>query len=111
MAYLDDEILRLQEIQRNRKPGDPDEKIHVVFSDRIAAERHARTDAGAGKKPQTRFTVSCDTHETWYELWKEYDRILGHVGNKTVALSIIIWWLRLLTSERLDKKISAGHET
>lgn len=108
MATKAEELKRLQE-EIAAHPENADEVIHVVQSERIRKERAAKVRPG-GKPPQTRFTIDCDTHDAWWALWKEYDRVLETVGNKTIAISIVIWWLKLLTPERLAKKMAAGHD-
>jgi hypothetical protein len=102
MATIDEEIIRLQ----NLKLAGPDagkEIIHVVFTDRDRQEK--RRKPLPGKKARTRFIIDCDTNFAYRELFKEYDRIVSTIGNKSIALSIITDWLAALTPERILAKL------
>jgi len=84
--------------------------VHIVYvdQDRKRKRENRPTD---GKKPQVRFSVDCGTPEIFADLYCEWDRILTQVGNKTVALSILIDWLRALTEKRIATKLEAGAST
>ena len=86
--------------------GKENEVVHIVYVD----QERARKRTNKGPKPQTRFIVDCGTPEIFKDLFTEYDRILTQVTNKTMALSIIVDWLRALTPERIQKKLTAGEQ-
>lgn len=83
--------------------GKENEIVHLV---RVDQDRKRKKTT----KVQTRFSVDCGTPEIFKDLFTEYDRILTQVTNKTMALSIIVDWLRALTPERIQKKLTAGEQ-
>jgi hypothetical protein len=84
--------------------------VHIVYVDQDR-RRKRLNEPREGRKPQVRFMVDCGTPEIFKDLYCEWDRILTQVGNKTVALSILIDWLRALTEKRIAKKLEEGTGT
>jgi hypothetical protein len=87
--------------------GKENEIVHVVYVDQDRKRKLVNSTKG-DKKAQTRFSLETGSPEMFRDLFAEWDRILLQVKNKTMAIDIIIWWLRLLTKERIEKKIKAG---
>lgn len=87
--------------------GRGNETVHIVWTDQ-ERQRKRENKPKDGKKPQTKFYVDCGTPEIFRDLYTEYDRILSQIGNKTMALCIMVDWLRALTTERIQKKLSEG---
>jgi hypothetical protein len=90
--------------------GKGDEKCHVVDVD---AERRRRLEnaPAEGKKPQQRLVIDCGHPDVFKEVYREWDRIYTRVQNKTMAVDMLIWWLRQLNDRRIDMKLNAGHFT
>jgi hypothetical protein len=81
--------------------------VHIVYVDQDR-KRKRENKPLPGKKPQVKFCVDCGTPEIFRDLFTEWDRILAQVGNKTVALSILIAWLKKLDTQRIAKKLEEG---
>lgn len=84
--------------------GKENEMVHVVYVD----QDRKRKRENKGPKPQTRFTLNCDSPEAFAELYGHWDRIMLQVRNKSIAITILIDWLRALTPERIEKKLKDG---
>lgn len=84
--------------------GKENEMVHVVYVD----QDRKRKRENKGPKPQTRFTLNCDSPEAFADLYGHWDRIMLQVKNKSVAVTILIDWLRALTPERIEKKLKDG---
>jgi hypothetical protein len=76
-------------------------KIHVVDH---TAERKRKTTPGA----QTRFGLDCGTNEVYRELFVEWERILGEVKNKTMAVDFVIRGLRMVDKRQIDEWRNEG---
>jgi hypothetical protein len=84
--------------------GKENETIHVVWTD----QDRKRKRANVGPKQQTRFSIDCGSPDLFKDLYAEYDRLISTIENKTITIDMIVWWLRLLTPERIQKKLKAG---
>jgi hypothetical protein len=86
--------------------GKGNEMVHIV---RVDQDRQRKRE-NKGPKPQVRFVLDCTAPDLYKRLYREWDRILLQIINKPLAIEIVIWWLKLLTPERIVKKLAAGHE-
>ncbi len=78
--------------------GHANEKIHVTWVERDQAERIKNN------RRITRFSLETKDPDACSELHAEWDRIVRHVGNKSVALSLIVRaWRDSLSDGELDK--------
>jgi hypothetical protein len=84
MATLREERARLQFLEEH---GHGDEKVHVVFIEREAAER-IKNEAKGEKSPKTKFVMETDSPGMYSRLNELKDRWFSQV-NKSVALSIM----------------------
>lgn len=89
--------------------GKENETVHVVWVDQDRKRRIENKPREGGKRQQ-RFVLDCGSPEAYSEVYAEWDRLLTQVGNKTVAVSILIDWLRALTEKRIAKKLEDGSD-
>ena len=89
--------------------GKGNEMVHIVRVDQDRQRRRENRPKD-GSKPQVRFVLDCTAPDLYKQLYREWDRILLQIINKPLAIEIVIWWLKLLTPERIEKKLKAGHE-
>lgn len=89
MATLKEEALRLQFLAEK---GHGEEKVHVVFIEREAAERIANEAKGV-QKPKTRFVFETDDAGMYSRFNAQKDRWLRLIPNKSVAVDMMcrIW--------------------
>lgn len=71
----------------------------VIWKDEIK-KRKEKTDI-------TRFQRELDSHDLYTGFNEEFDRIIGHVGNKAIAYGMVLDWLRQLTDPVLDKLMAS----
>jgi hypothetical protein len=79
MATIQEELARLQTLASN---GHGEEKVHIVFVEREAAERVKN------ERKKTRFIMECDDHAFYSRLNALKDRWFAN-ANKSVALSVM----------------------
>lgn len=87
--------------------GHGDEKVHIVFIEREAAERIANEKKGI-VKPKTRFQMETDDPELYSAYNFQKDRYIRLAGNKTVALSVMLERWADYTDEEITRR--AGDE-
>jgi hypothetical protein len=80
------------------------EKVHVVL---VEEEQKARIE-NKGPKPRTKFVIETDSPEAYTELHKCKDFIIAKAGNKSVAISLMIWAWRKLDGPMIDHLLAAG---
>lgn len=85
MATLKEEAMRLQFLLEK---GHGDEKVHVVFVEREAAERIAN-EAKGFQKPKTRFQMETDDPAMYSRLNAAKDLWYRVVVNKSVAVDLM----------------------
>ena len=94
MATIDEEWPRLKFLAEHKRGA---EKIHVVFLEQEARERIAN----AGPKPKTKFVFETDSPEAYSQLNFEKDRWIKAVGNKSVAVTLLIMAWQKYTDDDL----------
>lgn len=99
MATIHQELEKLKfEVAQGRG----NEKIHITFVERDQAER-AKINRAV-----TKFVLETKSPEACAELHAEYGRILKRVGNKSIALSLVVKaWREALSDGELDKIMAA----
>lgn len=85
LASLREEALRLQFLAEN---GHGEEKVHVVFIEREAAERIANEKKGF-VKPKTRFQMETDDPDMYRRFNFQKDRWYRLIPNKSVAVDMM----------------------
>lgn len=83
----------------------PDEKLHIVFVER---EQRKRIANAGEPQPKTKFVMDTDDPLFYSDFHVEKDRIIRHVGNKTVALSLMLRAWQELTEAKMDKWLAEG---
>ena len=92
----------LEKLKYDCAHGKGDEPCHLVDINEVAKER-IKND-----KKVTRFVLGCDSPEACSDLHAECHRIIKHVGNKSVAISLLIRaWRDALSNPELDKVLAA----
>lgn len=61
-----------------------------------------------GPKPRTRFIFDTDSAEAYSELNHEKDRVLETVGNKSIAVTLLIRAWHELTPEKIAAQMAEG---
>lgn len=78
--------------------GHGEEKVHVTYVERDQAERIKNN------KRVTKFVLETKDADACSELHAEWDRIVRRVGNKSMALSLVVRaWKDALADGELDK--------
>jgi len=85
MATLREERARLQFLEEK---GHGDEKVHVVFIEREAAERIANERKGI-VKPKTKFVMETDDADMYRRFNFQKDRWYRLIPNKSVAVDMM----------------------
>ena len=99
MATLREERARLQFLEEK---GHGDEKVHVVFIEREAAERIANERKGI-VKPKTKFVFETDDPDMYSAFNFEKDRYIRCAVNKSVAVSLMLRCWQQLSDEAIRK--------
>jgi len=89
MATLREERARLQFLEER---GHGEEKVHVVFIEREAAERIANERKGI-VKPKTKFVMETDDADMYRRFNFQKDRWYKLIPNKSVAVDMMcrVW--------------------
>lgn len=94
--------IEFEKLKYAMEHGHADEKIHVTWVERDQAERIKNN------KRVTKFVLETKDPDACSELHKEWDRIVRRVGNKSIALSLIVRaWRDALADGELDKILAA----
>jgi hypothetical protein len=71
----------------------------VVWDEEIKARKE--------KKEKTRVQFEADNHDLYVSFNEEIHRIIKHVGNKAIALGMLLDWIKQLTNPVLDKLMAS----
>lgn len=95
----------LEKLKYEADHGHAGEKIHVTWVERDQAERIKNN------KRVTKFVLETKDPDACSELHAEWERIIKHVGNKAMCLSLIIRaWRDALSNPELDKILADDAE-
>jgi hypothetical protein len=87
--------------------GRGNEVVHVVRVDEERKRRLANKPKPTGKQ-QTRFVLDCGSPEAFVDVYKEWDRILLEVRNRTMAVDFVIRGLRMVDKRQIDEWRNEG---
>lgn len=86
------------------REGRGKEKGHLLLID---ADQKKRNE-NKGPKPKTKFGLQTDSPEAYSELNKCKDFVIRKCGNKSVAITLLIWAWRQLDERTINKLLAAG---
>jgi hypothetical protein len=84
--------------------GEGDDPCHIVDIKKEQAKRNTND----GPQPKTKFGFETDSPEAYRELNKCKDFVIKTVGNKSVAITLLIWAWRQLDESTIHKLLAAG---
>jgi hypothetical protein len=78
------------------REGRGNESAHLVVWDEEIKQRRET-------KEKTRVQFETDSHDMYMAFIEEIHRIIKHVGNKAMALGMLLDWIKQLTNPVLDR--------